>query len=235
MPLARAQQFSAFFAQFGWAAIGRAVRTAFGLLTITLIASPAFAKCKDNLEKKNYVNLEQEGFPLDLREQVEEIRKKVRKKLGWLPKIIFDVSRVNPARYSGIALYEPGAKIRDENQIGYNLFRVDGRSLDMNHAFVKKKFRRKGLSELMLGEILAHFFETETLKVELREENLRVFAEAYRTMKWKDAIRETYAYKRYARFGFTKISAADCGYATIKDPYGKEEIIYRSIFELQRP
>lgn len=178
------------------------------LVIASLLGSSAFAKknrdCDSKFLKKSERYVDESELPGNLREPVLAARKRVEKKLGRLPVI----RRIDLTELNDVRLFEKGVATKSENAIAHTSFKVNGNVLRMGMTWVvdDENYRHKGLSELMLAEILAAHPEVDRIYVnDLTDTNLELYQESRKTMGIKDAIRQTYGYMSYARFGFTKI------------------------------
>lgn len=178
-------------------------------LVLTAFTSNANAyKCKDGLRGVNgqYVDLDDTSMSDDLREAVQEARDEVKKNLGFLPVI----RRTNLLIPSDIKLFEKGVETRKENAIAALSFTVNGTKIEVSRYDVKKKYRKNGLSELLLAEVLAANPEVDEISIsQLQDTNLKVFDKAVDSMSLKEAIRETPVYKICKSLGFSKIVKAE--------------------------
>jgi GNAT superfamily N-acetyltransferase len=153
-----------------------------------------------------YIDLETANLTGELRASVLAARDKVEGSIGWLPVI----RRLRLTGISDIKFFEPGVATKKKNAIAYTSYSLSGTKLNMSMTFVKPSYRNKGLSELLIAEILAANPEVDRIHIEsLVDTNSELFERAYKKMGLKDSIRETYAYRRYARFGFSKIKDAE--------------------------
>ena len=81
-----------------------------------------------------------------------------------------------------------------------------------DYTVVEKKYRRNGLSELLLGEILADHPWIKKIRLEksIVGTNKDEAEAAVLKGKCKEAILLSPAYKKFAFFGFTEIKDATC-------------------------
>ena len=179
------------------------------MFLLVVHATPSLAGSKEicraifKHSRHNYVDLESDpDLSPTLKEQILRARVKVIASYGHLPQL----QETNLTGISDIKLFPIDAETIRGNAFAYLSYNVDRKTLNINMTFTEENLRNKGFSELLLSEILARHPDVRRIHVsDLVGTNLKIFEGARETMKKKAAIRETYAYKQYSKFGFTKL------------------------------